>query len=369
MNNKEIEKISQVYQKTMGNKTPVYITGSVALRKALGSDRKDKWNYSDIDMLIPNTTKKTLPSRIARAKRACQMLDGKFTLIQFLSNDKNSPGMTDVLAKGKCKVANGKSKTHGKGKFKSKDISIAFTNSTLKHHLDTSKAPANVAYPVNLSHKFITTSNRAFKTLRTGKILLPTSGNYDLSTLIKYSPRGFFYSTDELQESKYPSYKNKDDVIKHVLEQQWRAMVTGKIHYECGAAWRNLHLAQGAIIATTGFAVAIWPKSPVHLVPRGMRAGIFIGAILAGGYIAESPSKRAIEHQVAGAKYSSLEREWVLLLNRVKNGRMSLGVADAHCIYLQQKKSQLDIESPNASKWWHKRIVTKMLSKKYSPDP
>ena len=348
-----IEEIENVYQKCLGNKTRLYITGSIPLHAVIAP--QEKWRFKDMDTLIPNITNSIqLKDRIQRVKQACSDLNGKFRAIHYALREGGDIAMKDVLAKTVCQFDKGVIPR----------VTTVFTDTSLAKHLEGAKPPAVVAYAANARNEFIILDHRWLRALSERR--LPPNFRLSSNAQLKYGPRGFI-NDKWLGNAEPPSAalmsnkESQDRLFATIEEAQWRNAVTAKVHYRAGAAWRDARLFQGGMIALTGLyfsAISTKFKIPVAFFSLGL-----------GMAIAEMPSAKATAHQRAGAGHSALEREWALLQTKLKEGRVRYDWADARAINLQRRKSKLEATSPNAPTFWKQGVKAELAHKRFNADP
>lgn len=359
-----IDNISHTYQKHLGVKTPIYVTGSVALHRAIAP--WENWIFNDMDTLVPNTMNVTqFEARLQCLKHACQDLNGSFSVIYYAVREGGEMGMQDVWGKAICQFDH---------KSIIPRITTIFTDTPLSTHLENAKPPAVVAYPATNPDHFILADHRWLGSLHDRRLPAHAKLTSIDKTQLKYSPRGFYVSQWfghynnglllNMDKDKDKNEHEQDQLFATIKEAQWRNAVTAKIHYNAGAAWRNLRLFQGAMITLVGLYCAIISNFNLDVV-----LVLAIISICLGIMIVETPSKTATSHQRAGAKYGGLEREWALLRTRVETGRVRYDWADAQAINLQRRKSKLDARSPNAPTLWKRGVIAELSHKRSCPDP
>lgn len=352
----KLDIIGDVYQKYLVN-IPIYVTGSVALHRIIAP--RENWNFPDMDMLIPGTSKQNLEARIDKTRAACNELGGTFQSIHYALREEGEINMRDVLVKGICRLPD---------KSVVPQISTIFSNESLETYLKNAKPPSVIAYEAKNPNKFIVGNHRWLKHLRE-RYILPmslsgVSAKAQNLLYLKYGPRGFLMNSGSKPVTLDKNTDNTDMLLKNINEQQWRSMVTSKIHYRAGSAWRNLRIGEGFAVGSVGIFMAC--RGPYHPY---LRFPIAILSLTLAAAITEQPSKRADEHQRAGARYGGLEREWALLRTKLLEKRIRYDWADSQTMYLQRKKEIIDMKSPNAPEYWKKGVISELSHKHNNLDP
>ena len=262
MINRRTDRIGKVYQRHLGSDNPIYVTGSVALYRAIAIDGKEQWQLKDMDTFVPNTTNDNLKQRGQSIRAACKELGGRWQMIHYALTHQNSAGMLDVIAKSKCSLS-------------SFTVSTIFSNSPISKHLENAKPPAVVAYEANDPSTLIVADNHRLKHLSKRQIV--SAQPLDLQTLSKYSPRGF-YAIDEKYvgamrdlntvetdgktveidrktieiNKKIVQREDLKGSMDRIMKEERGSFITAKIHFRTSSAWKNLHLAQGIFTSSVG---------------------------------------------------------------------------------------------------------------------
>ena len=372
-----IDRLASTYQKHLGVDVPIYVTGSVALHRAIAP--QENWIFDDMDTLVPETMNMTqFQERIECLKRACQELNGSFRVLYYAAREGGKIGMQDVWGKAICQFDQ---KSDQKSIIPR--ITTVFTDTSLTTHLQNAKPPAVMAYAAANPDQCILSDHRWFSSLSNRRLPEHSQLGSLSSAQLKYGPRGFYinqwlgdynnekknehaknHKNEHSEDHKNEHSEDQDQLFKTIKEAQWRNAVTAKIHYNAGAAWRNLRLFQGAMITLIGLYYATMSNLNLDTI----LVLTFISFCL-GTLIAETPSQAATLHQRAGAEYGALEREWALLSSRAKEGRVRYDWADAQAINLQRRKSEIDAKSPNAPSFWKSQVIKELAHKRDNPDP
>ena len=132
-----------------GEPLALYVTGSVALHRAVGD--RESWRFSDIDLLATNVTFEapkmaaddvTQVVVVERLGRTCAELGGRFSATRYLRGDavteEDAAGerhaMRDLVAKTKCQLPASPVEPP-------RTVNVALSDASLEHHLRNAKEP------------------------------------------------------------------------------------------------------------------------------------------------------------------------------------------------------------------------------------
>lgn len=393
----------------------LYVTGSVALHRLIHGHTDAatrKWQLHDMDTLVTLSSTQHVEQAVAAVRQACRELDGQFSALYFASHIQNhrtrtlDGSMRDVLAKCKCKSAREQHRLYP-------TVSTVFIAGSPLDHLKGTKAPALALYRAGSPDDEVWVANHSsLASIRDQHVSTHGWNMRDQEAAqIKYGGRQFSFGRYRWHVNKWdvPPAKNEASEDKHVHppsavaaaspprgatefeqldahlpEQQWRTLVTSKIHYRAGAAWRNLQLVQSLTLAILGTAMGVLvlgmknahaattrlPSVPL-LLPTARIIVCSGTGVSVGIWSLDTNASRAKEHQKAGARYAGLEREYALLRRRRLSStptQADMQWVDAHAINLQRRKTRLDARSPNAPEFWKSSVLADLAHKRYAPD-
>ena len=370
---RHVDRILGVYAHHLGEVgAQIALTGSAALHRDIAP--RENWRFDDGDTLVALTAPDNLAQRLHRTERACRALGGRFRSFAYAFPEGGKAGMRDVLGKAVCEFDRPLQGSRSLSRPYVPRVTTTFIAGPLGDHLKHAVAPSAVAYTA--PSELVVANHRWNKCLTNRTVLSPSLASADEARL-KFGGRGFWIDPargpDDPPCAPRPAVPPRppapnvvsaaraetqvagraalqaSELLRHIEKKQRAALVTAKIHYRAGAAWRNLRIAEGLTLAATG--VLVLRRSVLFRSIR-LRVATALTLTAAGAWLAEFPSGRAAMHQRAGADYGALEHEYSVLRAQLLGRRVRLDWADAQAVNLQRRKARLDRRTPNAPEWF-----------------